>query len=1302
VYLYGSDTGMTLGGGSGAVTVGASGTKDLHIAASTASKVITIASPLTAENIVLYGGTLAVSNTGALTTTGDLVLLGSNYSTDDTNTDSVSGVTGLFAYNHASRTGKAASYTGGFKTVCPDGTTAIPSGTASSPFCGVLTVAAGKTITVGTNFYANGIAITGSSAWTLYIPDNDKASDAFAEAYNTTVSYCTVYKTGNKTTEYVAAAENCIAADCTGWALSRPVVSAAYTVYDDVIYVSFESADGTAADIENSDGEIAAAVSSLMYDNNGTQTAFTGVFSDADCTTPLTASSGDVSSFYLKAGSTWNTDATGSSAGQGDTTAGGIHYDASTDRSGTTKNVIPYLDIPKAVSALWATLRDSRKNRITNYSTRSPTAGNSYTAVADHCAPVLIAAYTGQETHTAYSGTADSQPYYDAHNFIELRYSEPVNIGDMAAVPADGTTVENRPAEISFESASEHGGAVSNNGSSSAEGLTVAGLASVASGYVVTGRRGSAPGDTTVSALYRQFPLTAGGTDEIRPDRIRISIAGYVDGTVTADGSSYRNWTGYIDSAETPSGTVTSIANSYITDTAGIPLDDSAAASSTTNHKLTALTISNTETELYGPWDTSAPVFAPFRRSSSSAGWNEYKEPEYCEAIGNTETGNTTLDRVEFHLFDNTPAYSSSDDYVWFSRRGWCSYDTPSTLYTSYSYASDLFGGSRPFDSTAAARTSGGIRYSSVCGSMSAFKYAVGTNVTPASSFDTGKAITGGAKGTVFSTTTDTYNTTGSADSLYFAVYLSDTTLARKSTFTVSYDADAGFVTDLAGNRLKSDQINTLDLTPPEFNMTISPVGNNFLYVVFGKALNLTELLWIDDSGTHTTYSDPLSLIPKSLELVDKSTGTPSTGIAIDEDTPAVKVFENDDYTGLMFKLKNSVEPENEGNVQLTDIENVYLRIKNISTSTDPVTGISGAYISYIQDSLGNSMTLYNAHALSDYAVNVVNPQYAYNVDADSNVSDVINSFHSDGSWSVHDWNSDQGNYGTLMLGKNIFIHTGLADGTDDDSGGLPANVTAYFDPDPQSNAVSVTYNSNMSQNWRVWLPGVTGDVFEALAPVNNPLTGTNFISAAGSTGDDDKTYMDFTLSSDDLASKRWKAGDQVKFLFGIMDSSVTPQPVMIRHVPVFNGDSSGGTYSGTEYPLYALRLTQSLSNSDTLESAGRKIASSLDLWSFKLKSLVSQRGGVTILNNVINAGAGESTVVKVTMPSDGKLSVVVMTLDGDIVQYLQHGTTTSGDHYYTWNGTTKSGKRVARGMYFVRVFGTGIDETRKVMVVKD
>ena len=70
-------------------------------------------------------------------------------------------------------------------------------------------------------------------------------------------------------------------------------------------------------------------------------------------------------------------------------------------------------------------------------------------------------------------------------------------------------------------------------------------------------------------------------------------------------------------------------------------------------------------------------------------------------------------------------------------------------------------------------------------------------------------------------------------------------------------------------------------------------------------------------------------------------------------------------------------------------------------------------------------------------------------------------------------------------------------------------------------------------------------------------------------------------------------------------------------------------------------------------------------------------------------------------MPRDGNLRVIVNTADGNVVKYLESGRQTAGLHYYYWNGTNNSGKEVARGIYFIRVVGPDIEETRKVMVVK-
>ena len=88
-------------------------------------------------------------------------------------------------------------------------------------------------------------------------------------------------------------------------------------------------------------------------------------------------------------------------------------------------------------------------------------------------------------------------------------------------------------------------------------------------------------------------------------------------------------------------------------------------------------------------------------------------------------------------------------------------------------------------------------------------------------------------------------------------------------------------------------------------------------------------------------------------------------------------------------------------------------------------------------------------------------------------------------------------------------------------------------------------------------------------------------------------------------------------------------------------------------------------------------------------------------MNNVINADLGEKTVLKVNMPAEGNLNIAVLTIDGNIITYLNKGKLSEGEHWFTWNGKNRSGNSVARGMYFIRVSGSGIDETRKVMVVK-
>lgn len=1227
-------------------------------------------------NYALFNGN--VTQNENLSVEKDIILLNGNAAAmykDANDGSSSSSVADLFKYTGRNGSVIAENSLSAFPDKMPDGTTINHSGKYTSTF----SILPGITISAKQNFYDNGTDLSPGGSWTLKLKPNDRAKDAFAELYNAKIAHCKVSPIGGGTA-FLSAAENGPDADVGNndrVFFSRPKIlvhnaanakdtdgnanlSGTYTVYDNVIRVEFvDSLTKQPLKIENSCNEISAALSTIEFGGTSQKT-FEGAYTTAECT-QSTDEQGDLSVFFLKTADSdkWNTDATGISKGA----------DESTDWNGTHRTAIPYLNIPKALDSVWQTLRDEHKNRIAHYYTQTPllssengTSGATFTAVPDLCAPVLVAVRTGQELHAKNDGTAESQPFYDSHNFIELQYSEPVNTGSILLTSTEEETVQNTQVKDDF-------GKIEGT---SGNGLTVSGLIKTASGMLKTGSNGTE--DNLVHSLYRKFSVTAGAENSFNTNRLRISIAGYVDKTVSTARGSFKHWKGYIDSAETPSGTVTRLYSPLITDKYGNTIE----ATGTDAHKLPGLSVISEQSELYGKWDTHAPVFAAYKNITND-------EDNGFEAIGTSNVDGTTLDRIEFHVFDN-----ETNEPDWYIRTGWC--NSSKSLFTPFSYAADIFGGARPFSTDKKVRTSGGLRYASLYDKSSSFSYKIDSGNPTAFSTD---EITGGAKGLVFRTQSDVTNATGGEDGLYFSVYLADFSIPLKTTFEVTYNEN-GFVTDLAGNRMKTETITTIDRTPPAFNMSIGAVpddsGNSYeeLYVIFNKKLNTNSVIVYNNDGTTETkqFSEALR---ESLRFIDSSTKSPAQDISISTEKEVTVVFQNEYFTGLKIPLNRSLTYGN--------IKNLWIQAFTEKTSVDPLSGVEYANVTYIQDTLGNYLPHKSAHAISDFAVNVVNPIYAYDTQTTEDGAFFSQQMYQDGSWAVHDWNAEQKNYGTLSAGYDLFIEANLSDG----SGEAPEDTTvfAYFDTMPDTQALSVTYNENISgtglSSWRVWLPNYIthssgtqerSPVFKALSPQNNAMSKQTVLSGIkGEVPADAKTTgeIQFSLNSTSMENAGWKSGDQISFLFALSDGS--NNPVKICHAPEY--DSLTNTYTTEESPLFALRLK----NSGDLTSA--------DLWSFKLQSITKQRGGVTIFNNVINAANGEKTVVQVNMPSGGTLNVIVMTLDGNIVKYLQHGEASQGEHNYTWDGTTKSGKKVARGLYFIRVFGNGIDETRKVMVVK-
>jgi fibronectin-binding autotransporter adhesin len=139
--------------------------------------------------------------------------------------------------------------------------------------------------------------------------------------------------------------------------------------------------------------------------------------------------------------------------------------------------------------------------------------------------------------------------------------------------------------------------------------------------------------------------------------------------------------------------------------------------------------------------------------------------------------------------------------------------------------------------------------------------------------------------------------------------------------------------------------------------------------------------------------------------------------------------------------------------------------------------------------------------------------------------------------------------------------------------------------------------------------------------------------------------------------------------------------------------------------PLYALRLDLPSGAAGGVvppDSASWQWYRSLKPFSFGIHDVTLQKGGATILNNVIDPTKGETARLSYQLSKSGAVTITVFTLDGDVVARLANvSSQAAGDHVVFWSGRNLSGAPVARGLYFIRIVAPGIDEIRKVLVVR-
>ena len=75
-----------------------------------------------------------------------------------------------------------------------------------------------------------------------------------------------------------------------------------------------------------------------------------------------------------------------------------------------------------------------------------------------------------------------------------------------------------------------------------------------------------------------------------------------------------------------------------------------------------------------------------------------------------------------------------------------------------------------------------------------------------------------------------------------------------------------------------------------------------------------------------------------------------------------------------------------------------------------------------------------------------------------------------------------------------------------------------------------------------------------------------------------------------------------------------------------------------------------------------------------------------------------EATTIRYTIAASGAVSLRIVDVSGRLVRVLVNAEEARGDHDATWDGRDDAGRRVADGMYFVRLTADDISETRKVV----
>jgi hypothetical protein len=457
-----------------------------------------------------------------------------------------------------------------------------------------------------------------------------------------------------------------------------------------------------------------------------------------------------------------------------------------------------------------------------------------YDQAADNMAPVLHTVKVGRASHAKPAATL-----YDAHNFFELRYSEPVDAGSLS-VP-----IANAQSQASFASASEYGGGISASGTT----------ANVAGYFSYTGH----------PLQFYDFNSTSPSVKTLAPDksspahdslyrlddwRLRVFLSGYFDAG---------RWPGWhlgipepvttppppTDANATPalSPSPLNVAeNTNIKDRAANPLNPyvvSGLSTLGTNRFEPFNTGTDTlfpppvtpvdETLFTSRWDVDPPAFSftelPDDATTPVTPGTHSAE---CEIIPVSLDGGLTVAKLDFFIQDN----SRENDFA--------TANNVPLAAGIYEWEPFAGGAQEHPDNRTTPRGVRDTTLSSGPNPLEAFKVGVASSSSRISAYNNSfeSLVTHRyfLQGLAYSP-----NPTG--DDPYFSLRLNANPWNPNDAFVLDYDHTQAHITDLAGNLLPSAglaaslPLPAVDQVSPRVQISLAPVGENKLYIQFSEGL---------------------------------------------------------------------------------------------------------------------------------------------------------------------------------------------------------------------------------------------------------------------------------------------------------------------------------------------------------------------------------------------------------------------------------------------------------------------------------